>query len=105
MQGLGTGAISLFGPAELKARYLPPIAQGRTIAGFALSEAEAGSDVAAIATKAVPDGPQHVRLEGAKTWISNGGIADHYVVFARADQTPGNKAMSAFVVDGRMRRV
>lgn len=99
MQGLGTGPISLFGSEELKARYLPPVRQGRAIAAFALSEADAGSDVAAMTARAIPDGPGHVRLEGEKTWISNGGIADHYVVFAREDDGPGTKGISAYVVD------
>jgi acyl-CoA dehydrogenase len=99
MQGLGTGSISLFGSDALKARYLPPVCEGRHIAAFALSEPEAGSDVAALATKASPDGPAHVRLDGVKTWISNGGIADHYVVFARTGEAPGTKGLSAFVVD------
>jgi acyl-CoA dehydrogenase len=99
MQGLGTGAITLAGSEELKGRYLPPVARGDAIAAFALSEAEAGSDVAALATQAVPDGPDHVRLSGEKTWISNGGIADHYVVFARTGEAPGARGLSAFVVD------
>jgi acyl-CoA dehydrogenase len=99
MQGLGTGSISLFGSDALKARYLPPVREGRHIAAFALSEPEAGSDVAALATAARPDGPAHVRLDGVKTWISNGGIADHYVVFARTGDDPGVKGLSAFVVD------
>jgi acyl-CoA dehydrogenase len=99
MQGLGTGSISLFGSAELKARYLPPVREGRAIAAFALSEPEAGSDVAAMATTATPDGASHVRIDGSKTWISNGGIADHYVVFARSGEAPGAKGLSAFVVD------
>src|SRR5437867_1117671 len=99
MQGLGTASISLFGSAELKARYLPPVRDGRAIAAFALSEPEAGSDVAALATTATPDGPSHVRIDGSKTWISNGGIADHYVVFARTGEGPGAKGLSAFVVD------
>jgi acyl-CoA dehydrogenase len=99
MQGLGTGAITLFGSPELKARYLPPVREGRAIAAFALSEAEAGSDVAALACTATPDGPAAVRLNGAKTWISNAGIADHYVVFARTGEAPGAKGLSAFVVD------
>ncbi|HKA78443.1 MAG TPA: acyl-CoA dehydrogenase family protein [Xanthobacteraceae bacterium] len=99
MQGLGTGAISLYGTAELKARYLPPVRDGKEIAAFALSEPEAGSDVAAMATTAKPDGNSHVRIDGAKTWISNGGIADHYVVFARSGEGPGAKGLSAFVVD------
>lgn len=99
MQGLGTGSISLFGSEELKARYLPPVRDGRHIAAFALSEPEAGSDVSALATTAANDGQGYVRLDGIKTWISNGGIADHYVVFARTGEAPGAKGLSAFVVD------
>jgi len=99
MQGLGTGSISLFGSDETKAKYLPPVRDGHQIAAFALSEPEAGSDVGAIATTAAKDGPAHVRLDGMKTWISNGGIADHYVVFARTGEGPGTKGLSCFVVD------
>jgi acyl-CoA dehydrogenase len=99
MQGLGTGSISLFGSEELKRRYLPPVREGKAIAAFALSEPEAGSDVAALAMTARLDGGAHVRLDGEKTWISNGGIADHYVVFARSGEAPGAKGLSAFVVD------
>jgi acyl-CoA dehydrogenase len=99
MQGLGTASISLFGSAELKARYLPPVRDGRAIAAFALSEPEAGSDVAAMATTAKPEGPAHVRIDGTKTWISNGGIADHYVLFVRTGEGAGAKGLSAFVVD------
>jgi len=99
MQGLGTGSISLFGSDALKAKYLPPVRDGRHIAAFALSEPQAGSDVGALATTATADGPGHVRLDGVKTWISNGGIADHYVVFARTGEAPGAKGLSAFVVD------
>ncbi len=99
MQGLGTGSISLFGSDALKAKYLPPVRDGRHIAAFALSEPEAGSDVSALATTATPDGPSHVRLNGIKTWISNGGIADHYVVFARTGEGEGARGLSAFVVD------
>ncbi len=99
MQGLGTGSISLFGSDALKRRYLPSVAAGKAIAAFALSEKEAGSDVAAMATSAAPDGDGHVRIDGEKTWISNGGIADHYVVFARTGEGPGAKGLSAFVVD------
>ncbi len=99
MQGLGTGSISLFGPPELKARYLPNVRDGKSIAAFALSEPEAGSDVSALAMTATPDGNAHVRLDGLKTWISNGGIADHYVVFARTSEGLGAKGLSAFVVD------
>jgi len=99
MQGLGTGPITLFGTPELKSRYLPRVGNGEAIAAFALSEPEAGSDVAAMSTTATQDGPDHVRLDGEKTWISNGGIADHYVVFARTGEGPGAKGLSAFVVD------
>ena len=99
MQGLGTGPISLFGDSAQKDRWLPPVREGRSIAAFALSEPDAGSDVAAMATTAVPDGNGHVRIDGEKTWISNGGIAGHYVVFARTGEAPGAKGLSAFVVD------
>ena len=98
MQGLGTGPISLFGSEELQARYLQRVAKGESIAAFALSETDAGSDVAAMTTRAVPDGPDHVRITGSKTWISNGGIADHYVVFVRTGEA-GARGISAFVVD------
>ncbi|HYE43136.1 MAG TPA: acyl-CoA dehydrogenase family protein [Caulobacteraceae bacterium] len=98
MQGLGTGPITLFGSDALRDRYLPPVRQGRAIAAFALSEPDAGSDVAATATTAARDGDAYV-LDGTKTWISNGGIADHYVVFARTGEAPGAKGLSAFVVD------
>ncbi len=99
MQGLGTGSISLFGTDETKSKYLPPVRDGRHIAAFALSEPEAGSDVSALATTATKDGPAHVRIDGVKTWISNGGIADHYVVFARTGEAPGAKGLSSFIVD------
>jgi acyl-CoA dehydrogenase len=99
MQGLGTGSITLFGSAELKARYLPPVREGKAIAAFALSEPEAGSDAAALATSAKSDGASHVRIDGTKTWISNGGIADHYVVFARTGEGAGARGLSAFIVD------
>ncbi len=99
MQGLGTGAITLFGAEEMRRRYLPPVRDGKTIAAFALSEPDAGSDVAASAATAVADGPDHVRIDGVKTWISNGGIADHYVVFARTGEAPGARGLSAFIVD------
>jgi acyl-CoA dehydrogenase len=99
MQGLGTGSISLFGSDVLKARYLPAVCAGRHLAAFALSEPAAGSDVSVLATTATSDGPGHVRIGGIKTWISNGGIADHYVVFARTGEAPGAKGLSAFVVD------
>jgi acyl-CoA dehydrogenase len=99
MQGLGTGSISLFGSDEIKTKYLPPVRDGRHIAAFALSEPEAGSDVSAIAMTATKDGAAHVRIDGIKTWISNGGIADHYVVFARTGEAPGAKGLSSFIVD------
>ena len=83
----------------MKAHYLPPIGEGTRIAAFALSEPEAGSDVAALALRATPDGNSHVRLDGVKTWISNGGIADHYIVFARTGEAPGAKGLSAFLVE------
>jgi acyl-CoA dehydrogenase len=105
MQGLGSGAISLAGSAELQGRYLPRIARGEAIAAFALSEPEAGSDVAAMECRAVREDGEYV-LDGAKTWISNGGIADFYCVFARtaagerrADGTTGAAGISAFVVE------
>jgi acyl-CoA dehydrogenase len=98
MQGLGSGAISLFGSEEQRRTYLPAVAEGRKIAAFALSEQAAGSDVAAIATTAHPDGDGFV-LNGGKTWISNGGIADFYIVFARTGEAPGAKGLSAFIVD------
>jgi acyl-CoA dehydrogenase len=99
MQGLGTGPVTLFGSDAMKQRYLPPVACGEALAAFALSEPEAGSDVAAMSTTATPDGPDHVRIDGVKTWISNGGIADHYVVFARSGEAPGARGLSAYMVD------
>jgi acyl-CoA dehydrogenase len=98
MQGLGSGAISLFGAEELRERYLPRVAAGELIAAFALSEPEAGSDVAALETTAVPDGDDYV-LDGTKTWISNGGLAGFYTVFARTGEAPGARGLTAFVVD------
>ena len=99
MQGLGSGPITLFGTEDQKSRYLPPVADGRALAAFALSEPEAGSDVASLACAATPDGSTHVRLDGEKTWISNGGIADRYIVFCRTGEGPGVRGLSAFVVD------
>jgi alkylation response protein AidB-like acyl-CoA dehydrogenase len=105
MQGLGSGAISLAGSAELKRRYLPRVAQGSAIAAFALSEPQAGSDVAAMRLRACRSGDDYV-LDGEKTWISNGGIADFYCVFARTgdgerrpDGSTGADGITAFVVD------
>ena len=99
MQGLGTGSISIAGSEAMKQRILPDVAAGKRIAAFALSEKEAGSDVAAMATTATPDGNSHVRIDGEKSWISNGGIADHYVVFARTGEAPGARGLSAFLVE------
>jgi alkylation response protein AidB-like acyl-CoA dehydrogenase len=98
MQGLGSGAISLAGSDEQKRRYLPRVAAGEWLAAFALSEDEAGSDVAALGCAARADGDAYV-LDGEKMWISNGGIADFYVVFARTGEAPGARGISAFVVD------
>ena len=98
MQGLGTGAISLFGSDDLKRDYLPRVATGERIAAFAMSEPQGGSDAAALETTAAREG-NHFVISGTKTWISNGGIADHYVVIARTGEAPGAKGLSAFVVD------
>ncbi len=98
MQGLGSGAISLAGTAEQKQRYLPRVARGEALAAFALSEPQAGSDVAALQCSAVLEGENYV-LNGEKTWISNGGIADFYIVFARTGEQPGSRGISAFIVD------
>ena len=97
MQGLGTGAISLAGSEEVQRRVLPLVAAGRLIAAFALTEPEAGSDVAAVSSRAVRDGDEYV-LDGEKIFISNGGIADFYTVFARTGEAPGTRGISAFVV-------
>ena len=97
MQGLGSGAITLAGSEAQRARWLPRVARGDAIAAFALSEPDAGSDAAALATTARRDGDGWV-LDGTKTWISNGGIADFYCVFARTGEAPGAKGISAFVV-------
>ena len=98
MQGLGSGAISLAGTHEQKQRYLTRVVSGEAIAAFALSEPDAGSDVAALQCSAHVDGDYAV-LNGTKTWISNGGIADFYVVFARTGEAPGARGISAFIVD------
>jgi len=98
MQGLGSGAISLSGSPEQRAHWLPRVARGEAIAAFALSEPDAGSDVGAMAMRAVREGEDYV-LDGTKTWISNGGIADFYCVFARTGPTGGGaKGISAFLV-------
>ncbi|MFN3297135.1 acyl-CoA dehydrogenase family protein [Caldimonas sp.] len=98
MQGLGSGAISLGGSPEQRAAWLPRVARGEAIAAFALSEPEAGSDVAAMACAARQEGGDYV-LDGEKTWISNGGIADFYVVFARTGEAPAARGISAFIVE------
>jgi acyl-CoA dehydrogenase len=98
MQGLGSGAIAIAGSDEIKRRYLPRVARGEAIAAFALSEPDAGSDVGAMATSARREG-EHYVLDGEKTWISNGGIADFYCVFARTGEAAGARGISAFVVD------
>jgi acyl-CoA dehydrogenase len=98
MQGLGSGAITLFGSDEQKQSYLPKVASGKAIAAFALSELNAGSDVAALQCQARRDRSDYV-LNGDKTWISNGGIADFYVVFARTGEAEGSRGVSAFIVD------
>ena len=98
MQGLGSGAISLFGSADQRQSYLPKVAAGEFCAAFALTEPEAGSDVANLATTAeLVDG--EYRLNGEKTYISNGGIADFYVVFARTGEAEGARGLSAFILD------
>ena len=97
MQGLGVGPISLFGSPEQRQTWLPRTRTGQAIAAFALSEPRSGSDVAAIEMTAVANGFDYV-LEGEKTWISNGGIADVYIVFARTGEQTGAKGLSAFIV-------
>jgi acyl-CoA dehydrogenase len=98
MQGLGSGTITLFGSDEQKAAYLPAVARGDKIAAFALTEPASGSDVASIDAACEPMEGGYV-LNGEKTFISNGGIADYYVVFARTGEAPGAKGLSAFLVD------
>jgi acyl-CoA dehydrogenase len=98
MQGLGSGTISLFGTEAQKESYLPAVAKGEKIAAFALTEPGSGSDVAAMATTAEETGDGYI-VDGAKTYISNGGIADYYILFARTGEAPGAKGISAFIVD------
>jgi acyl-CoA dehydrogenase len=100
MQGLGSGPIALAGTEAQRREWLPRVAQGEAIAAFALSEPEAGSDVAAMTTRARRD-PHGWVLEGTKSWISNGGIADFYTVFARTEEGSGTRGISAFIVPGR----
>lgn len=97
MQGLGTGALSLFGTPDQKAAWLPKTRSGKAIAAFALTEPQSGSDVANSTMTAADDGDCYV-LNGEKTWISNGGIADVYTLFARTGEAPGAKGLSAFIV-------
>jgi acyl-CoA dehydrogenase len=98
MQGIGTMAVRSFGTPEQKARYLEPCRKGTHVAAFALTEPEAGSDVASMTTSAVKDGDHYV-LNGDKTLISNAGFADHYVLVARTGEAPGSRGLSAFIVD------
>ena len=98
MQGLGSGVISGFGSEALKAKYLPGVARGDLIAAFALTEPDSGSDVAAMASTAEDRG-DHYLVNGAKTYISNGGIADFYVTFLRTGEAPGARGLSALVID------
>jgi acyl-CoA dehydrogenase len=102
MQGLGSGAITLFGTEAQKQKYLPRVANGTAIAAFALSEPDAGSDVAALQCEAKLSDDTY-ELNGEKTWISNGGIADFYVVFARTNEAPGSRGITAFIVDSDSR--
>ncbi len=99
MQGLGSGAITLAGAPAQQAAYLPAVARGDKIAAFALSEPDAGSDAGAMQMTAVFDTAGQVTLNGSKTWISNGGIADYYCLFAKTDATAGTRGISAFIVD------
>ena len=98
MQGLGSGAIALFGNQTQKNDYLPAVRRGDKIAAFALSEPAAGSDVVSLATSAVRDGPDYI-INGEKTWISNGGIADYYTLFVRTGEEAGSRGLSALLVD------
>jgi acyl-CoA dehydrogenase len=105
MQGLGSGAISLAGSPELQKNYLPSVARGEKIAAFALSEPDAGSDVAAmktVASRSISTGDEGLfsyEIQGKKTWISNGDIADFYCVFAKTDMQAGSRGISAFLID------
>lgn len=101
MQGLGSGAITLAGSDAQKRAYLPRVASGQAIAAFALSEPDAGSDVAAMQCRARADGDGYI-IDGGKTWISNGGIADFYTVFARTSDDQGTRGISAFIVDAHV---
>ena len=98
MQGLGSGAITLAGTPAQQAAYLPQVASGKKIAAFALSEAGAGSDAGAMTTSAVPADGDWL-INGSKTWISNGGIADFYVTFVKTDPDAGTRGITPFIVD------
>ena len=98
MQGLGSGAITLAGTLEQQATYLPQVASGAKIAAFALSEADAGSDAGAMTTRATQTADGWL-IDGSKTWISNGGIADFYVTFVKTDAAAGTRGITAFIVD------
>ena len=104
MQGLGSGAISLFGTVEQKRAWLPRVASGEAIAAFALTEPECGSDAANMQTSAMRDGNEWV-LVGEKTYISNGGIADFYLTFARTGEGEGARGLSAFIVSADAERL
>lgn len=99
MQGIGTAGIWLYGNQELQNDYLLKCREGKSVAALALSEKEGGSDVAATKTSAVLDGDDYI-INGSKAWISNGGVADHYIVVVRTEDLPGYKGLSAFLVDG-----
>ena len=101
MQGLGSGAISLFGTVEQKREWLPKVASGQAIAAFAMTEPECGSDAANMQTSAMRDGNEWV-IVGEKTYISNGGIADFYVSFARTGEGEGSRGLSAFIVPAEL---
>lgn len=98
MQGIGTMAIRRFGTPQQREQYLEPCRKGERIAAFALTEPETGSDVASMTTAAVRDGDHYV-INGAKTLISNAGIADHYLVTVRTGEAPGAKGLSMLLVD------
>ena len=104
MQGLGSGAISLFGTVEQKRQWLPRVASGEAIAAFAMTEPECGSDAANVQTSALRDGDEWV-LVGEKSYISNGGIADFYLTFARTGEGEGARGLSAFIVPADARGV
>lgn len=98
MQGLGSGTITLFGSDKIKSSYLPDVASGKKMAAFALTELDSGSDVANMTSTATDNG-DHYLVNGAKTYISNGGIADYYVLFVRTGEADGAKGLSAMIID------